>query len=197
MAAPASSPSGKVIVGAVMSLDGFMAGPGGDLSRLYPDMAAMRETKMLQDAIRMTGAVVMGRRTYAMGEPDAYDGDYEFQVPIFVVTHAAPNRLPRQDARLTFTFVTDGVESAIRQARAAAGGRNVTVVGGASTLQQCLQLGLADEVEISLRPVLLGGGLRLFEHLSSAPIELEIFSVDRTRLTTDLRYRVVRSLAAA
>jgi len=183
---------GKVIAGATMSLDGFIADRKGDVSRLYPDLEALRNTEALQESIRTTGAVVIGRRAYAMGDPDSYVNDYEYQVPIFVLTHAVPERLPKQSERLTFTFVTDGMESAIRQARAAAGDKNVTVVGGASTFQQCINAGLADELHIYIKPLLLGEGLRLFEHLDLEPIELEITRVIESPDFTDLRFRVVK-----
>jgi dihydrofolate reductase len=90
-----------------------------------------------------------------------------------VVTHAAPQKQPKQTEQLTFTFVTDGVASAIRQARAAAGDKDVTIIGGASLARQCLQAGLIDELEIDVMPVLLGGGQRLFEDVGLEPIRLE------------------------
>ena len=141
---------------------------------------------------RTTGAVVMGRRAYAMGDPDSYVNNYEYQVPIFVLTHAVPERLPKQSESLTFTFVTDGIESAIRQARVAAGDMNITVVGGASTFQQCINAGLVDELHIDIKPLLLGEGLRLFEHLDPEPIELEITSVIESPDVTHLRFRIVK-----
>jgi dihydrofolate reductase len=183
---------GKVIVGATMSLDGFIADRNGDVSRLYPDLEALRKTEALQESIRTTGAVLMGRRAYAMGEPDSYVDDYEYQVPIFVLTHNLPEKSPKQSERLTFTFVTDGIESAIRQAKAAAGDKNVTVVGGASTVQQCINAGLADELHIDIKPLLLGEGLRLFEHLGPEPIELEIINVMESPDITHLRFRMVK-----
>ena len=92
-------------------------------------------------------------------------------MPIFVLTHTPPAQLPKPDERLTFTFVTDGIESAIRQALAAAGDKDVTVVGGPSTVQQCLQHGLVDVLQIGIMPVLLGDGLRLFEGAPPAALE--------------------------
>jgi dihydrofolate reductase len=142
------------------------------VSSLYPDFEALRESEILQEAINDTGAVVMGRHAYDMANGDFTD--YEFQAPIFVVTHHVRQKAAKgENDRLTFTFVTDGVESAIAQARAAAGEKDVTVIGGASTIQQCLQAGLVDELQIDLMPILLGGGLRLFENLVEAEIELE------------------------
>jgi len=134
----------------------------------------------------------MGRRAYAMGDPDSYVGNYEYQVPIFVLTHAVPDKRPKQSDKLTFTFVTDGIESAIRQATAAAGDKNVTVVGGASTVQQCLNAGLVDELQIDIMPVLLGEGLRLFENLRAELIELELTRVAESLRTIELRFRVAQ-----
>ncbi len=158
----------KVLLGMTMSLDGFINDRNGGVDHLYPDLEALRKTEALQELIRTTGAVVMGRRAYDMAAGDFTD--YEFQVPIFVLTHQAPERVAKgENERLTFTFVTDGIESAIRQAKVAAGDKDVSVIGGARTVQQCLQAGLGDELQIDIRPVLLGEGLRLFEHLSMSP----------------------------
>ena len=96
----------KVIVGMTISLDGFVADQNGHAGRLYPDLAALRYTTYMKDAIEQTGAVLMGRRTFEMGDPDSYVGNYEFQVPIFVLTHHPPSVAPKQDEHLTFTFVT-------------------------------------------------------------------------------------------
>jgi dihydrofolate reductase len=182
---------GKVIVGMMMSLDGFVNDRNGDVSRLYPDMEALRETDALQEAIKTTGAVVMGRNAYDMGQGD-FTG-YEFQVPLFVLTHQAPETAARgENDKLSFTFVSDGIESAIEKARAAAGDKNVTVIGGADTARQCLRAGLADELQIDLAPVLLGGGLRFFEPLGAAPMTLEQTRVTEYPGFTHLRFRVVK-----
>src|SRR5687768_17496052 len=151
----------KVIFGMAMSLDGFIEDRDGNVTRLYPDMAALRESELLQEVIRNTGAVVMGRCAYDMANGDFTD--YEFQVPLFIITHEAPETVAKgENGKLTFTFVTDGLESAFRRAKAAAGDRDVTVVGGADIGQQGIKAGVFDEIQIDLVPVLLGGGLRLF-----------------------------------
>ena len=187
---------GKVVIGATMSLDGFINDRNGDLGPLYPDLDAMRRTETLQRSIRETGAVVMGRRTYDLAGPNGFVG-YEFQVPIFVLTHRVPSRaLPGENDELKLIFVTDGIESAVRQAKAAAGAKDVTVVGGASTAQQCLRAGLADEIQIHLAPLLLGGGLRFFEDTGSEPMRLETISASEGPWAlpgvTHARYRVPR-----
>lgn len=87
----------KVIIGMTISLDGFVADQNGNAGRLYPDLAALRYTAYMKDAIEQTGAVLMGRRTFEMGDPDSYVGNYEFQVPIFVLTHHPPSVAPKQE----------------------------------------------------------------------------------------------------
>jgi dihydrofolate reductase len=180
----------NVLLGMTMSLDGFINDRHGSVARLYPDLAALRETEALQRQIAATGAVVMGRRAYDMAEGDLTG--YEFQTPIFVVTHQAPATVPRgQNDPLRVYFVTDGVASAIGQAKAAAGEQEVVVIGGANTAQQCLNAGLVDELQVEIRPVLLGAGTRFFEGVA-ANIELEPIAVSQTPLTTNLRFRVVK-----
>jgi dihydrofolate reductase len=156
-----------------ISLDGFVADQNGHAGRLYPDLAALRYTTYMKDAIEQTGAVLMGRRTFEMGDPDSYVGNYEFQVPIFVLTHHPPSVAPKQDEHLTFTFVTGGVESAVSQARAAARDKAVQVVGGVSIAQQLLDAGLVDELHVDIMPVFLGTGLRSFESSSLERARLE------------------------
>lgn len=182
---------GNVIVGATMSLDWFMNDRNGDISRLYPDFEELGRTEMLQEEIRMTGAVVMGRRSYDMAEGDLTG--YEYQVPIFVLTHHIPARGPEgENDKLTVTFVTDGIESAIEKARTAAGDKQVTVVGGAKTAQQCLRAGLVDEIHIGVVPVLFGEGLRFFDSLVNEQMKLERIRVFESPTRTDLWFRVVR-----
>jgi len=177
-----------------MSLDGFIADRAGSLEVLYPDLAALRDMEPLREAIQNTGAVVIGRRAYDMAEdPDWYAGNYEFQVPMFVLTHRPPQKHPKEAGDLTFTFVTDGIESAIQQAKVAAGDKDVTVIGGASTAQQCLRAGLADELDIYIMPVLLCDGLRLFEEIGAEQIQLERLKVmELPAGRTHLRFRVVK-----
>ena len=181
----------NVIIGATMSLDGFMSDRNGDVSRLYPDFEALHGTDMLREEIRTTGAVVMGRHAYDMAAGD-FTG-YEYQTPIFVLTHHVPEQVAKgQNDQLTITYVTDGVESAIAKAKAAAGGKQVTVVGGANTAQQCLRAGLVDEIHIGVVPVLLGDGLRFFEPLAHEGLKLVQTRVFESPTRTDLWYSVVK-----
>ena len=182
---------GNVIIGATLSLDGFMNDRNGDISRLYPDLEALRGIEMLQEEMRTTGAVVMGRRSYDMAQGDLTD--YEYQVPIFVLTHHIPQQaIKGVNDRLTVTFVTDGIESAIEKAKAAAGNKQVTVVGGANTAQQCLRAGLVDEIHIGIVPVLFGEGLRFFEPLANEQVKLERTRVFESPTRTDLWFRVAK-----
>jgi dihydrofolate reductase len=183
---------GNVIIGATMSLDWFMNDRNGDVSRLYPDFEALHETEMLQEEIRMTGAVVMGRRAYDMAQGDLTG--YEYQVPIFVLTHHAPETAVKgENERLSVTFVSDGIENAIERAKAAAGDKHVMVVGGAQTAQQCLRAGLVDEIHIGIVPVLFGAGLRFFDpHVVDEQLQLERTRVFVSPTRTDLWFRVVK-----
>ena len=177
-----------------MSLDGFIHDRSGSVGSLYHDLDTLRNTEPMQEAIQNTVAVVMGWNAFAMAkDPDAYAGNYEFQVPIFVLTHEVPKRRPKETGTLTFTFVTDGIASAIGQAKAAAGDKEIAVIGGASTAQQCLEAGLVDELHIDIMPVLLGGGLRLFEDLGTQQIRLERRKVmELPAGRTHLRFGVVK-----
>ena len=145
----------------------------------------------MKDLIADTGAVLMGRHTFEMADPDTLADNYEFQVPIFIVTHRPPAHQPKENGRISFTFVTDGVEPAVRMAKAAAKDRNVTVVGGADLARQLFAANLVDELHVDVMPVLLGSGLRFWgagqEHL-----HLETIDVSRAGERTTLRYRVVR-----
>jgi dihydrofolate reductase len=173
-----------------ISLDGFVADQNGNPGRLYPDLGALRPTAYMKDAIAQTGAVLMGRRTFEMGDPDAYVGGYEFQVPIFVLTHQPPSVAPKQDEHLTFTFVSDGVESAVAQAKAAARDKAVQVVGGVNIAQQLFDAGLVDELHVDIMPIFLGTGLRPFESSSLERVRLEKVDVREVGARTSLRFRV-------
>jgi dihydrofolate reductase len=173
-----------------MSLDGFVADRNGSVERLYPDLEALRETQFLKDIIDITGAVIMGRNAYDMAQGDLTG--YEFQVPVFVLTHHPPARPAKgQNDRLTVSFVTDGIESAVRRARAAAGDRNVTVVGGPDTIAQLMRAGLLDELEVGIRPVPLGAGLRLFPEGATGLTDVARTEVIELPGVTYLRFRMV------
>ena len=140
---------------------------------------ATADSEVLEESVAGTGAILMGRRMFSGGagpweadpNPDAWWGDDPpFHVPVFVLTHHARETVTKQGGT-SFTFVTDGVEAALEQARAAAGDKNVAIAGGADVIQQCLTAGLVDEFQVHVAPLFLGGGVRLFDlgapHLSS------------------------------
>ena len=183
---------GKVTIGMTISVDGFVNDRNGSVSSLYPDLNELRETEFLKEEIKRTGAVVMGRRSYEMAQGDLTG--YEFQVPIFVVTHIPPEKSPKgQNENLIVSFVTEGIESAIAKAKAAAGAKDVTVVGGPNTTQQIIRAGLFDEIQLGIMPVMLGEGLPFFEQLAISEIKLEkIGIIESVAGRTDLRFRVVR-----
>ena len=184
----------KVILGMTISRDGFINDRSGGVDALYPDLDALRDTEPLRESMQNTGAVVMGKNSYAMAEdPDWFAENYEYQVPIFVLTNHVPKKRPKETDQLTFTFVTDGLESAILQAKEAAGDKDVTIIGAASTAQQCLKAGLADELHVDIMPVLLCDGLRLFENISAENIQLERIKVmELAAGRTHLRFRFVK-----
>lgn len=178
----------KVCFGMIMSLDGFVNDRAGDLSKLYE---SFQPNKEIEDTMANTGAVIMGRRTFEMAEDtDAYADNYEFQVPIFVLTHHPPAKHPKENDNLTITFVTDGVESAARQAKAAAGEKDVVVLG-ADVGQQLLRAKLVDEVQIAIAPLLIGAGTRMFDHLEDMEIKLEKLRVIETSQQIEVYYKVI------
>jgi dihydrofolate reductase len=196
-----------------MSLDGCIAGPnagagnplgdGGVLIQQWMfDLASFREMQgltggqtnkddeELRQRFAPTGAVVMGRRMFDEGEVPW--GDYPpFRMPVFVVTHQPRERLVKEGGT-TFTFVTDGIESALEQAKVAAGDKNVNIAGGADTVQQFIRAGLLDELEIHLAPLLFGEGIRLFDKIGPQHVELENMRVVASPKVTHLRFRVVK-----
>ncbi|WP_422122781.1 dihydrofolate reductase family protein [Planococcus sp. X10-3] len=179
----------KVVWGMIMSVDGFINDRQGNLNKLY---ASFEPNEEINAAMAKTGAVVMGRNSFEMAEDtDAYADDYEFQVPLFILTHHPPEKHPKENDKLTITFVTDSVEYAIQQAKAAAGDKDVVVLG-ANTGQQVLRAGLVDELQIAIAPILLGTGLRFFEQLEELEIELEKLRTIETSQQVEIWYKVLR-----
>jgi dihydrofolate reductase len=185
-----------------MSLDGFIAGPGDDAEhglgiggeRLHEWLGEWvggpsgfrppgASAEVFEESMA-TGAVVVGRRTFDYA--GHWNGDHHDGVPIFVPTRGEP---PEQPASELVHYVTDGVESAMRQAKEAAGDKDI-MVHGADLAQSLLRAGVVDELQIHLIPVLLGEGRRLFEHLGADHIELEPIRVIEAPGVTHLRYRV-------
>jgi dihydrofolate reductase len=184
---------GKVILGLTISLDGFAEDSNGSVGKLYPDLDILRDTEVLKQSILSTGSVVMSGKEFDMAkDPDSFAGNYEYQTPIFVFTDKVPEKHPKETDRLTFTFVTDGIESAVRQAKIAAGNKNVTIIGSAGTTQQCLSAGLADELHVDIIPVFLKAGFRPFEDIGNRSIKVErINLVELPAGRTHIRFRFV------
>lgn len=202
---------GKVVFNMTVSLDGFVAGlndspeeglgDGGDalfnwyfsgdteilLSEGTPPLkVSAQSAALLKEAVQSSGAGVWGRRTFDIAH--AWDG-HPPGTPAFIVTHNIPQEWVYEGS--PFTFVTDGVESAIRQAKEAAGEKDV-VVSTASILQQCLNAGLMDEIHLDVAPLLLGKGVRLFDQLNIDPITLERIRVVEAPGVTHIGFRVVK-----
>lgn len=177
-----------------MSLDGFINDRNGSAESLSPDFPELLDSPLFKEQVQSTGAVIMGKNVYEMADPFMWVNDnYEFQVPIFVLTHTPPAKYPKGNAKLSLTFVTDGVESAISQAKKAAGNKDALIIGGASTIQQCLNSGLCDELQVDIMPVLLGKGLRLFENIDTAKIKLERISAEKvTSIRTTIIFKVTK-----
>ena len=156
-----------------------------------------QDSEVVAERVRNTGATIMGRRMYNGGEgpweddPNAdgwWGDDPPFHHAVFVLTHH-PRETVTKDGGTTFTFVTDGIEAALEHARAAAGDKDIAIAGGARVAQQYLDAGLLDELQIHVAPVLLGGGVRLFENQRA---EIELTHVLGSPAVTHLRYRVVK-----
>ncbi|MFK4729905.1 dihydrofolate reductase family protein [Agromyces mediolanus] len=149
-----------------------------------------RDNEIVRDTFERTGASVMGRRMFDAGE-EMWPADPPFHTPVFVVTHS-PREPWVRDGGTTFFFVTDGVESAVAQARAAAGPRDVRVAGGADVIVQALNAGLVDEFHLAVSPVFFGTGVRLFDRIDAAGVGVEQIGVEPSPHTTHLRYAVRR-----
>ncbi|MFN8375622.1 MAG: dihydrofolate reductase family protein [Anaerolineae bacterium] len=198
---------GTIGAGFSMSLDGFIAGPNDDVSRLFAWMFAGTvdvqrssgdtdfELKVSEESAEHVqqqghgmGAIVSGRRMFDVA--GAWGGKHPLDVPVIVVTHSIPQEWANKKDS-PFIFVTDGVESAIRKAREIAGDKGIGI-GGANLTQQCLKLGLLDEIGVDLVPVLLGSGVRLFEQLGIEPVELECTRALPAPGVTHLSFRVLK-----
>jgi dihydrofolate reductase len=192
---------GSIVFDTSMSLDGFMTagnqtpeepmGEGGQRLVDWAFDADDASRRLLEQAIDGLGAVICGRRAYDSSlrwwGADGPSGPA--RRPVFVVTHEPP---AEQVPGGVYVFVTDGIEAALAQARAAAAGKDVCVMGGADLGRQYLAAGLLDEISIHLVPVLFGSGTRMFEPFDAAQVQLEALAAVSTPSATHLRYRIVR-----
>ena len=198
----------KVTCDIAMSVDGFVAGPNQSLDNPLGEGAEDRLHQWMFDepdanapeieAITAAGAFIMGRNMFGPPGGGAWDEEWHgwwgeeppYHGPVFVLTHHAREPLTMKGGT-TFNFVTDGIESALAQARAAAGDADVAIAGGAATVNQYLAAGLLDELRLHVAPVLLGAGERLFEGVGD--VSLEPLQVRHTGLVTHLSYRPVHA----
>ena len=142
--------------------------------------------ELLRETHRTTGALLTGRRTFDL--TNGWGGRHPLNVPVFVLTHTVPQERVYEGS--PFTFVTDGIESALEQAKAAAGDKDVAVMGGPDIGRQFIEAGLVDEIGVHLVPVLFGSGTRMFEHLGGEHVQLETTSVIETPSAIHMRFRV-------
>ena len=202
-----------------MSLDGFVAGPnptleeplgqgGEQLHEWTTKLETWRkshgleggetnpDSKIIEESIDNTGAVIMGRKMFSGGSgpwendprADGWWGDNPpFHAPVFILTSHERASVDKEGGT-SFNFVTDGIESALSQAKAAAGDKNILIAGGANVIQQYIKAGLANELEVHVVPVILGGGTRLFENLGDAKLE-KIRVIDSPEVT-HLKFRI-------
>jgi dihydrofolate reductase len=197
--------SGQVIVDITMSLDGYVTGPGADVDHgLGIDGEPLHEWvfsgtpedgRILDDTTARTGAVIMGRRLFDVidaphgwSESIGYGADRNGPAPVFVLTHQAPETWRLGDR---INFVTDGPHSALRQARAVAGEKDIVVMGGGAVCHEFLAESLADTLNIHLAPIVLGAGTRLFPAHDAKRLRLEQVGIVSTPSAHHLSYRVL------
>jgi dihydrofolate reductase len=196
---------GKVGIGFSMSLDGFIAAPNDDIQHVFSWMSrgdtdytlvsgehpiplkiSPQSIEQFENTKKMTGVLVTGRRLFDM--TGGWGGKHPLNVPVVVVTH---NPAQEWVGKKDFTFITDGVESAIAKAQEIAGDKDVAIAS-ASIAQQCLKLGLLEQIHIDLVPYVLGDGVRLFDHLGFMPTQLEVSKLVEAPGVTHITYQVVK-----
>ncbi len=180
-----------VVADMSVSLDGFVADPAGGVDRVFAWYAKPQPASQAADGVAEAEAsglrvIVYGRRTFEQAR--GWGGEHPTGAPVIVVTRNMPEGWPRRGAAVS--FVTDGIESAMKQAEATAGD-GVIALGSPSIIQQCINLGLVDRIQVKVVPVLLGAGIRLFGELTGDPVELENPTVVEGNGVTHLYYRVI------
>ncbi|MEU8195353.1 SRPBCC domain-containing protein [Microbispora amethystogenes] len=201
--------AGPVVLDITMSLDGYVTAPGagpdhglgvgGEILHAWvTDERTPHDAEILHRSFVDTGAVIMGRRTFDVvdgpngwGDEVGYGHDQDQAVapPVFVVTHSRPEKVRLRDR---FHFVTDGLDSAVDKARAAAGGKDVVIMGGGAIADQFLRAGLVDILRIHLAPLILGGGTSLFPEGMPGSLRLEPLGSVSTPAAEHLTYRVIK-----
>jgi dihydrofolate reductase len=212
---------GKVFFSVGITLDGFIAPEGMDLEHAadpsYKDWMSQwnalqgwmfhqrffrenleigeggetgQDNRILEETFNRTGANIMGKRMFSGGE-QYWPEDAPFHTPVFVLTHEAREPWERRGGT-TFYFVNDGIESALQQAREAAGDKDIRIAGGGNVILQYLNAGLVDEFNLALAPVFFGSGVRLFDGIDRHKVGLELVEALPSPYVTHLRYRVTR-----
>ncbi|AVQ97762.1 hypothetical protein OBCHQ24_01400 [Oceanobacillus iheyensis] len=200
----------KVVLNISMSLDGFVAGsndsqekPLGDQGEILQAwMFSGEETSQTNSFFKLssidktifdlaaekTGAMIVGRRTYDM--VNGWGGSHPLaNVPVFVLTHSVPDSTP--SGNTPFTFITNGIENAVKQAKKVAGSKDVSI-GTASVAQQCIKTGLLDGLDLHIAPVLLGKGTRLFDYIGEESVKLDSTEVIEGTGVIHVKYDILR-----
>ena len=188
----------KVILDMTMSLDGYIALPDGDDGDLHHwvfgwshpleaggmtfQLTSENSKQVFADFVERVGAFVIGRKSLVAGSEEPF-----FQLPTFVLTHTT-----QESANSLITYVTDGIESALDQAKSVANGKAVYIGGGADAAQQYLRAGLVDELHITLVPVIFGEGLCLFDNLGGDVMNLNTLDVVRGEGVTHIKYQIIK-----
>lgn len=202
----------KVFVSVGMSVDGFIAGPnrgpknpigdgGPAIHKWLLNQESFRrnlglgsggetgdDNRIIEEMMKRTGAHIMGKRMFEEGEAN-WPEDAPFHTPVFVLTHEARDPWPRKGGT-TFHFINDGTESALKQARDAAGKKDIRISGGAETIRQYLDAGHVHEIWLHLAPLLLGRGVRLFDGVDRKALSVDIAEAIPSPLVTHVRYDV-------
>jgi dihydrofolate reductase len=183
---------GRILLDMTMSLDGFIAGVNDDDAGLHNYFFAPvgNTRQVIEEGMKSTGAIIMGRRTYEIGAQQDGFADNPYTVPTFVLSHTLPER--RAKGAEGFSFIADGIQSALQQALAAAGDKDVVIGGGANIARQFIQAKLINEIQLHLVPKLLGAGIRLFEEGAGSALQLENSGTIDAPDATHLRFRVLR-----
>jgi dihydrofolate reductase len=181
---------GKTYLDMAMSLDGFISGPNGEDGGLHDwYFSPTGDAEFVkQELLDTMGAMILGKRAFSTA-PESEGFDTPYKVPHFILTHTGRETISQ--GGMEFIFSTDGIEGTLQKAKAVAGDKDVCVAGGANIAQQFLEAGLLDELQLHLVPVLMGGGLRLFDLLPKR-VKLEKTRTLESSGVTHLRYRVVK-----
>lgn len=179
---------GKVFIHATVTLDGYMAGVGGDMSWMQSLDAVDEDYEAVNKVMAEIGAIVGGSNQTNTIEDDGIPYDGRLKVPVYLMTHEAHEPIKKDG--ITYNFVVDDIKVAVNAAKTAAGDKSVSLLGG-TIARQCLQLGLVDEIVLDIEPLLLGEGISLFEGLGQT-VKLERLETSAFASEVHVRYKVVK-----